>query len=120
MKSISIVFSIVILVLGLQSTACSKKQIPDAPDSAKTMTQMDYEKLWKEIDSLDQKQLYRSAQEKVILLRDFAHNNDASIQWLKSLIYLNKYAYHLSEDDLEAAIKGMETGIEVRWRPGSR
>ena len=100
MKSNSFTLGIIILALGLQIVSCSKKQIPVSEPTNQTTVEMDYDKLWQEIDSLDQKQLFRSAQKKVLVIHDFAHKNDASVQWIKSVIYLNKYAYHLSEDDM--------------------
>ncbi len=88
---------------------CSKKTGPAQTENTEPVN---YETLWGKIDSLDGQQLYRSAQELAMELSKAAVNDGEQQQWVKAQIYLTKYAYLLSEDDLADAIDQIEDALE--------
>ncbi|MBK8566311.1 MAG: hypothetical protein IPN76_23985 [Saprospiraceae bacterium] len=64
----------------------------------------DYDAAWKEIDSLEQNGLPKSALEKTEALLDMARKENAAAQLVKALIYRGKYQSQLEEEGLAMAI----------------
>lgn len=76
-----------------------------------TMT-FDYDTAWKEIDSLEQQGLPKSALEKTEALLEFARKEGNSAQTIKALIYRGKYQSQLEEEGLAMAISRLEAEAE--------
>src|SRR5688572_12998815 len=73
------------------------------------------EKLWKSIDSLEQKGLSTSALEEVRKIKQLAINGAESINLIKATLYENRYLTQLEED---ASLKALERGeAEVNTFP---
>src|SRR5262245_24313675 len=77
----------------------------------------DYSKLWKEVDSLEDKGLTKSALEKVEDIYSIAEKSDNVPQVVKSLIYKVKYKQVLEEGGLEKALNEFETQINKSHFP---
>jgi len=82
------------------------------PQTMLPVNNENYEAEWKEIDSLDQQRLPKSALEKVETLLERARKEDNAPQVIKALIYRGKYQSQLEEDGLVKAIYRMEEEIE--------
>ncbi|MFT4761755.1 MAG: hypothetical protein ACI9XO_004283 [Paraglaciecola sp.] len=81
------------------------------PQTMLTINNGDYEVEWREIDSLDQQNLPKSALEKVVALHEKAQQENNPPQIIKTLIYRGKYQSQLEEDGLVQAIYRMEEEI---------
>ncbi|MEZ4961346.1 MAG: alpha-2-macroglobulin family protein [Saprospiraceae bacterium] len=72
----------------------------------------DFDKAWREIDSLEQQGLPKSALEKTEALLAAARSEKASAQEIKALMYRGKYQSQLEEDGMPKAIFRFEEEIE--------
>ena len=72
----------------------------------------DYTKEWKEITSLEEQGLPKSALEKVELLLAKSKKDDNPSQLIKCLIHRSKYVSELTEDGFVKAVKDMNTDME--------
>jgi hypothetical protein len=76
-----------------------------------------YEKLWKEVDSLEQQGLTKSALEKAEAIYTLAKKSDNAPQVVKSLIYKAKYKQVLEEGGLEKTLQQFEEEIGASHFP---
>ncbi len=77
----------------------------------------DFEKEWKTIDSLERQGLPKSALEKVEKLYTKAKKSRNDAQFIKTIIYKNKYQSQLEENGLENAIKDVEKEMFIASNP---
>ncbi|MGB3073693.1 MAG: MG2 domain-containing protein, partial [Chitinophagales bacterium] len=76
-----------------------------------------YEKLWKEVDTLESKGLPKSALEKVNAIYALANKSDNAPQIFKSLVYTLKYKQVLEEGEGEKALEAFEAAISKSHFP---
>ena len=116
-----------ILIFGTLITCKTKDDLTKSDDQTKSenpmkSTPMDFDNYadaWKEIDSLEQKQLVRSALEKTRTLKDRAFAEENHPQWVKAVLYENKYQIALEEDAIPKAIRRMEATLESSNQPAT-
>ena len=80
-------------------------------------TQINYEKDWLKVDSLERKGLYRMALTNVDLIFDQATKNKDHQQVIKSVFYELKYKTYLDEDDYILGIYRLEDLIKKAPSP---
>ena len=88
-----------------------------AQNDPSDMKDPDYPKEWAEIDSLDQRQLFRSALEKVKALQQQAQREGKNLQVIKTLVFEAKYLSGLSEGGTLKAIALFDSVIAVSSLP---
>ena len=72
----------------------------------------DYDKAWKEIDSLEQQGLPKTALEKTEALLEIARKENENAQVIKALMYRGKYQSQLEEEGLAMAISRLKAEAE--------
>jgi uncharacterized protein YfaS (alpha-2-macroglobulin family) len=94
------------LAIGLSLFGACKSKVSPAPQVNK-VDQAQMEKLWKTIDSLENKGLIKSALDEVQNIRKTALAGQDPGNLFKSIMYENKYLIQLEED---SALKSIERG----------
>lgn len=84
-------------------------QRPGSPQKQAMPNTNPYEAEWKTIDSLEDQGLPRSALEQVQALYERAQREGQSAEWIKTIIYINKYQSELEEDGLVKAIARIQS-----------
>ncbi|MEO7176716.1 MAG: MG2 domain-containing protein, partial [Saprospiraceae bacterium] len=79
---------------------------------------MDYPKMWKEIDSLEQKGLPKSALEKTEILYATALRDKVQPQQIRALFYLAKYTQDLEEEGMVKAVNRLIKAEATMDAPG--
>lgn len=105
MKYVCLLLTIGIVVFVF---SCKTKSAP--LDTPKPISQGEYDKLWKHVDSLEQEGLIASALTEVQKIRQSALVNQNSNHLVKAVLYENKYNNQLEED---AGIKAIARGEEM-------
>ncbi|MBK9012786.1 MAG: hypothetical protein IPM82_01125 [Saprospiraceae bacterium] len=77
----------------------------------------DYDKAWREIDSLEQQGLPKTALEKTEVLLGIARKENEHAQVVKALMYRGKYQSQLEEEGLAKAINRLKEEAEKRITP---
>ena len=94
----------VLFLLFFASVALHAQKPQDMPE---------YQAAWKTIDSLEQEGLPRSALEKVEALAERAKQAEAHPQFVKTVIYRNKYLTQLEEEGFAKAIERIKAETEA-------
>lgn len=81
---------------------------PTKNHKSPTDMNFDYDAAWKEIDSLEQNGLPKTALEKTEALLEIARKENASAQVVKALIFRGKYQSQLEEEGLAKAINRLQ------------
>ncbi|MDX1478633.1 MAG: alpha-2-macroglobulin family protein [Saprospiraceae bacterium] len=89
---------------------CKSQQVQPSKTS---MTPYNYIEAWERVDSLEKLEQYRSALSLAEDIHDAAVDRNNSVQKIKSLVYLSKYAVRLNEDGFEDALGRMEDAVQV-------
>lgn len=77
-----------------------------------SQTDPDYDKLWREVEVLDQKGLYASAEKKVEEIKYLAEKEGHQKQLLKAELYLAKYKGKLKESNIATSIEAIENALK--------
>lgn len=72
----------------------------------------DYETQWHEIENLEQQNLPKSALDKVQLLYEKAQKDKNETQFIKALLYQEKYLYTLNEEGYVGTIQNIEKALK--------
>ena len=91
-------YLIAAFLLPLLILACGKKTQPPVENQLIEMNYSTYEEAWKKIDSLEQQQLYQSAQKLVEELAEKAKAEKNAPQIVKTTVYRCKYLQYLTDE----------------------
>lgn len=115
MKTISQIFKFsLIFIVGVYLLSC--KSLPGL-NTKDTNQDHDYASLWAQVDSFDQLLRPQSALKSVLQIKNLATNRGDELQFIKTLIYENKYQLELGDLDLSYAIQQMEAELIGKGSP---
>jgi len=98
-------------ILSLLTCLILLSQCATQKQSQVVMSESNYDKYWKKIDSLQQQGLYKSALEETETLYTLAEENGDKVQKIKALITECKMISQLEEDHFEKIIARFEAAI---------
>lgn len=106
-----LIFTVLFAVMACVNNASAKKRLlpPDEKDK--------YEVMWKKVDSLERKGLYRMALSEVSAIFQLAAEEKVHNQVIKSVMYELKYNTYLEEDDYVIGIARLDSLIQTAPSP---
>src|SRR5688572_241926 len=111
------VFFLLIALIVLITYSCKTKPKPEPVTNQSSLDVKLAERMWKTIDSLEQKGLIATALEEVRKIKKAALEGNDSGHLVKAIMHENKYLVELEEDSAIKALARLEEEIKTYPEP---